>query len=129
MQGMAACGTLCPPGSTMMLGLFIASALFYGAASFAYGTDRTGDRVREETRPLGFERFGRLALALGTLFHFLAIGAQCVQGDHPLKNIFLATSFATWAAVCGYLPLAGRLGPLGAVMAPVGLVGLALGVV
>jgi len=110
----------------MMLGLFIASALLYGAASVAYGSERSHDR--EDGRE-GIERFGRLFLAFGAALHFLAIGVQCVQGDHPLKNIFLATSFATWAAVLGYLPLSRRLSALGSVMAPIGLVGLVLGVV
>jgi len=111
----------------MTLVLFILSALVYGAATFAYGSERTEDRGREE----GPKRWGRLALALAAVLHFGAIGAQCVEGDHPFKNIFLATSFGTLIAVGCYLPLSsrGRLRPLGAVMSPLGLVGLVLGVV
>lgn len=110
----------------MMLVLFIASALLYGAATFAYGSDRgRGDPSERD-----LQRWGRPLLAVAALLHFLAIGAQCLQGDHPLKNIFLATSFGTWFAVVGYLPLGrGRkLDPLGPVMAAIGLIGLVLGV-
>lgn len=112
-----------------MLILFILAALAYGAATFAYGSratevDRDADR--------GPFRYARLLLVVASALHFFAIGAQCVQGDHPLKNIYLATSFGTLIAVGGYLALArpGRgLDALGPVLAPVGLVGLALGVV
>lgn len=112
-----------------MLILFILAALTYGAATFAYGTrvtevDRDADR--------GPFRYARLLLAAAAAFHFFAIGVQCVHGDHPLKNIYLATSFGTLIAVSGYLLLArpGKgLDALGPVLAPVGLVGLALGVV
>ncbi|MCA9653855.1 MAG: cytochrome c biogenesis protein CcsA [Myxococcales bacterium] len=112
-----------------MLVLFILAALAYGAATFAYGTrsiERDGD---EDTGPF---RYARLLLAVAAALHVFAIGAQCVQGDHPLKNIYLATSFGTLIAVGGYLGLARRgkgLDALGSVLAPVGLVGLALGVV
>ncbi len=111
----------------MTLVLFILSALAYGAATFAYGSERAEDRSRED----GPKRWARLVLALAGVLHFSAIGAQCVEGDHPFKNIFLATSFGTLIAVGCYLPLSarGRLQPLGAVMAPLGLVGLVLGVV
>lgn len=112
----------------MMLLLFIASALLYGAASFAYGGSAEGS---DATRPRGLQRYARLFLVLAAIGHFLAIGAQCIEGDHPLKNIFLATSFASWIAVTGYVPLSRghRLDALGPVMAPIGLLGLALGVV
>lgn len=111
----------------MTLVLFILSALAYGASTYAYGAERTDDRGREESPP----QWGRLALAIAGVLHFSAIGAQCVEGDHPFKNIFLATSFGTLIAVGSYLPLSrkGRLQPLGAVMAPLGLAGLVLGVV
>ena len=113
-----------------MLILFIASALLYGAASFAYGTERDQPDASGKESP-GIARHARLLLALAAVFHFSAIGAQCIHGDHPLKNIFLATSFGSLIAVFGYLPLSRhhRLDPLGPVMAPVGLVGLVLGVV
>lgn len=112
-----------------MLILFILAALAYGAATFAYGS-RATEGERDEQR--GAFRFARLLLAAASALHFFAIGAQCVQGDHPLKNIYLATSFGTLIAVGGYLALArpGRgLDALGPVLAPLGLVGLALGVV
>jgi ABC-type uncharacterized transport system permease subunit len=112
-----------------MLLLFILAALAYGAATFAYGT-RTTDAERDQAR--GPFRYARLLLGGASALHFFAIGAQCVQGDHPLKNIYLATSFGTLVAVGGYLALArpGRgLDALGPVLAPLGLVGLALGVV
>ena len=113
----------------MTLVLFIVAALGYGAATFVYGAERTRDEGH--TGEEGPQRFGRLLLAAAVLLHYLAIGAQCVEGDHPLKNIYLATSFGTLIAVAGYLPLsrAGRLDALGPVMAPLGLVGLTLGVV
>ena len=114
-----------------MLILFILAALAYGAATFAYGSRVTdGEGERGEDR--GPFRYARLVLAIAAALHFFAIGAQCVQGDHPLKNIYLATSFGTLIAVGGYLLLArpGRgLDALGPVLAPVGLVSLALGVV
>jgi ABC-type uncharacterized transport system permease subunit len=108
-----------------MLGLFIVSAIAYGAATYAYGSHaETGDE------PTGLGRFGRLLLACAALFHVLAIGAQCVDGDHPLKNIFLATSFGALIAVGGFLGLSRnrKLEALGPLMAPLGLVGLVLGV-
>lgn len=112
----------------MMLLLFIAAALAYGGSSFAYGVGRTRERQLEGERHA--DDWGRRLLVLAALLHFCTIGAQCVDGDHPLKNIFLATSVATWGAVLGYVPLARhhRLDALGPVMAPVGLVGLVLGV-
>ena len=112
-----------------MLILFILAALVYGAATFAYGSRTTEVDRNADQGPF---RYARLLLALASALHFLAIGAQCVQGDHPLKNIYLATSFGTLIAVGGYLVLAraGRgLDALGPVLAPIGLVGLALGVV
>lgn len=110
-----------------MLILFILAALAYGAATFAYGS-RSIEREREDTGPF---RYARLLLAVAAAMHVFAIGTQCVQGDHPLKNIYLATSFGTLIAVGGYLALARRgrgLDALGSVLAPVGLIGLALGV-
>lgn len=114
-------------GVAVTLVLFILSALAYGAATFAYGAERTDDRGRDE----GAAPWGRLVLAIAAALHFSAVGAQCVEGDHPFKNIFLTTSFGALIAVGCYLPLSrrGRLQPLGAVMAPLGLIGLVLGVV
>ena len=111
-----------------MLTLFILAALAYGGATFAFGS-RPDPRPGEEERSVG--RYGRLALAIAAALHFFAIGAQCIDGDHPLKNIYLATSFGTLIAIGGYLLLSGgrRLEALGAPLAPLGLVGLTLGVV
>lgn len=111
-----------------MLILFILAALAYGAATFAYGSRSTETEPDQDTGPF---RYARLLLAAGAALHFFAIGAQCIEGDHPLKNIYLATSFGTLIAVGGYLALArpGRgLDALGPVLAPLGLIGLALGV-
>jgi ABC-type uncharacterized transport system permease subunit len=113
-----------------MLLLFIIAALAYGAATFAYGSRVGADPPALGTADPG-GRWGRILLALAAALHVAAIGAQCVQGDHPLKNIFLATSFGTLITVGGYLALSRgrRLDALGPLMAPLGLVGLALGVV
>ena len=111
-----------------MLILFILAALAYGAATFAYGSRATEREREDDTGPF---RYARLLLAVAAALHVFAIGAQCVHGDHPLKNIYLATSFGTLIAVGGYLALArpGKgLDALGPVLAPLGLVGLALGV-
>lgn len=111
-----------------MLILFILAALAYGAATFAYGS-RSVDAPRDQDD--GPLRYARLLLAIAAALHFFAIGMQCVEGDHPLKNIYLATSFGALIAVGGYLGLArrgGGLDALGPVLAPVGLIGLALGV-
>lgn len=113
-----------------MLILFILAALGYGAATFAYGS-LGSERAEGEEDDEGLARYGRLLLALSGALHFAAIGAQCVDGDHPLKNIYLATSFGALIAVGGYLALSrGRqLEALGPAMAPLGLIGLVLGVV
>ena len=115
-----------------MLILFILAALAYGAATFAYGSSADAERDGAGGEPTaGLSRLGRPALALAATLHVLAIGAQCVDGDHPLKNIFLATNFGALIAVGGYLLVSagGKLDALGPVMAPIGLVGLVLGVV
>src|SRR5688572_26446570 len=63
---------------TSMLILFIAAALAYGAATFAYGS-------RTEADPPGgpgsepSTRWARPLLAIAAVLHMLAIGAQCVQ--------------------------------------------------
>lgn len=113
-----------------MLLLFILAALAYGAATFAYGS-RVGADPPAPGAPDPGGLWGRLALAIAAALHASAIGMQCVQGDHPLKNIFLATSFGILITVGGYLLLSRgrRLEALGPLMAPLGLVGLALGVV
>jgi ABC-type uncharacterized transport system permease subunit len=114
-----------------MLALFIIAAVAYGAATYAYGSQPDHSSGGGDDEPTGLGRYGRLLLAVAALFHMLAIGAQCVDGDHPLKNIFLALSFGALIAVGGYLGLSrGRnLDALGPLMAPLGLSGLVLGVV
>jgi ABC-type uncharacterized transport system permease subunit len=113
----------------VLLALFIASAIAYGAATFAYGAD-AGEPAQSHAGPPPTQRWARPILALAALLHAAAIGAQCVHGDHPLKNIYLATSFGALVATIGYLGLSRghRLSALGPVLAPVGLVGLTLGI-
>ena len=107
----------------MTLPLFILAALAYGAATFAYGAD-AGERAPEPEAST--HRFARPLLALGAVLHVVLIGLQCVVGDHPLKNIYLATSFGALVTAIGYLGLSRnrKLDPIGAVIAPIGLVGL-----
>ena len=73
------------------------------------------------------------------LFHMLAgllhtgcVGAQCVEGDHPFASVFLVVSFAALSAVLGYfvvvVALRKNVPSLGAILAPVALIGLVLGV-
>lgn len=111
----------------MILALFLVAALAYGAASFAYGADVDDG----EGRLAAVRKRGRLLLIIAALAHLLLIGLQCVDGDHPLKNIFLATNFGSLVAVAGYLMLSRghHLEPIGIVLAPFGLAGIALGVV
>jgi ABC-type uncharacterized transport system permease subunit len=107
-----------------MLPFFILAALAYGAASFAYGagTDE-GSSVKQWARAL---------LAGAALLHLGTIGAQCVHGNHPFKSVFLATSLGLLIAVAGFLAISAKRRPmraLGAVLAPLGLIGLTVGVV
>lgn len=105
-----------------MLLLFILAALAYGAASLAYG-------VSSEARPSAAPR---IALAVAGALHLSTIGSQCVDGMHPFKSIFLATSLGLLVTVAGYLLLSLTWRPmraLGAVLAPLGLIGLTVGVV
>jgi ABC-type transport system involved in cytochrome c biogenesis permease subunit len=114
----------------MILLSFIAAALAYGAATFAYGIDAGQPRAQDQVvSPL--RRRARPVLAFAAVAHTVLIGLQCVDGDHPLKNIFLATSFGSLIAVIGYLALSRtqKIDALGAVVGPVALGGLALGVV
>lgn len=108
--------------------LFIGAALAYGAATYAYGAEMGDATQSMSTMPM--RRRGRPLLAAGAVLHTLLIGLQCTDGDHPLKNIFLAANFAALVTALGYLGLSRgrRLDPIGAVIAPVGLLGLALGV-
>ncbi|NVB41294.1 cytochrome c biogenesis protein CcsA [Pseudenhygromyxa sp. WMMC2535] len=107
-----------------MLLLFIFAALAYGAASFAFGAGT------DEGSPL--KGWARVLLAGAALFHLSTIGAQCVDGDHPFKSVYLATSLGVLIAVGGFLAISAKRRPmraLGAVLAPLGLIALTLGVV
>ena len=111
-----------------MIPLFVLAAIAYGAASFAYGAAAGGREDEDVGPPVA----PRLLLAGAAVLHLSTIGAQCVVGDHPFKSIFLVTSLGVWVAVVGYLLIANKHRPmraLGAVLAPVGLVGLTLSVV
>jgi ABC-type uncharacterized transport system permease subunit len=107
-----------------MLPFFILAALAYGAASFAFGagTDE-GSSI---------QRWARALLAGAALLHLGTVGAQCLAGNHPFKSVFLATSLGLLIAVAGFLAISAKHRPmraLGAVLAPLGLIGLTLGVV
>lgn len=114
--------------------LFILAALTYGAASFAYGLDPdepdSASRSQVARQASLRQRRAHLLLAFAGLLHFCTIGAQCVRGEHPFESVFLATSLGALIAVAGYcaLTLARPMHALGAVLAPVGLLGLAVGV-
>ncbi len=114
--------------------LFILAALVYGAATFAYGLDPdapdSASRSQVARQATTRQRRAQLLLALAGLLHFCTIGAQCVRGEHPFESVFLATSLGALIAVAGYcaLTLARPMHALGAVLAPVGLLGLAVGV-
>jgi ABC-type uncharacterized transport system permease subunit len=112
-----------------MIALFVLAALAYGAASYGYGSDpivaaeaRVGPDPRAVARPL---------LALAAALHVGLIGAQCLRGAHPFASVFLAVGFGALLAVAGYLALSfgRRLERLGALIAPFGLLGMALSVV
>ncbi|PRP89991.1 Cytochrome C assembly protein [Enhygromyxa salina] len=107
-----------------MLPFFILAALAYGAASFAYGAGT------DEGSPV--KQWARALLAGAALLHLGTVGAQCVDGNHPFKSVFLATSLGLLIAVAGFLAISAKRRPmraLGAVLAPLGLIGLTLGVV
>lgn len=111
-----------------MLVLFILAALAYGAATFAYAVepnDTEASKARERRQQRAWA-----ALAIAALLHVACVGAQCVAGEHPFGSVFLATSFGALLAVLGALVVARvrQAGTLGAVVAPVGLLGLCLGV-
>ena len=106
-----------------MLPLFILTAILYAVASFSHGLDRGG----EGRRPM----HGRW-LWVAMVAHFATIGAQCVDGVHPFRSIYLVLSVCTWAATLVYLvfglmreQVRGGVG----LLAPLGLLGLTLGVV
>jgi ABC-type uncharacterized transport system permease subunit len=114
--------------------LFILAALTYGAASFAYGLDPdepdSASRSQVARQTSARQRRAHLLLAFAAVLHFCTIGAQCMRGEHPFESVFLATSLGALIAVAGYcaLTLARPMHALGAVLAPVGLLGLAVGV-
>jgi ABC-type uncharacterized transport system permease subunit len=105
-----------------VLSFFIFAALAYGGASFAFGA------AADPSKP----RWPRILLAAAALLHTATIGAQCVDGFHPLQNVYLAMSGGALLAVLGFLGLSAVRRPmraLGAVLAPAGLIGLTVGVV
>jgi len=114
--------------------LFILAALAYGGASFAYGLDPdapdSATRSQVVRQTTARQRRALVILALAGLLHFCTIGAQCVRGEHPFESVFLATSLGALITVAGYcvLTLARPVHQLGGVVAPVGLLGLAVGV-
>ena len=114
--------------------LFILAALSYGAATFAYGLDpdvaEDASHSQVARSSSARQRRARLLLLLAGVLHLCTIGAQCIKGEHPFGSIFLATSFGSLLAVVGYclLTLARPMHTLGAVLAPIGLFGLAAGV-
>jgi ABC-type uncharacterized transport system permease subunit len=114
--------------------LFILAALMYGAASFAYGLDPdapdSASRSQVAHQTSVRQRRAHLLLALAGVLHFCTIGAQCVRGEHPFESVFLATSLGALMTVAGYcaLTLARPMHALGMVLAPTGLLGLAVGV-
>jgi ABC-type uncharacterized transport system permease subunit len=107
-----------------VLVLFVFAALAYGAASFAYAADagESGSGIR---------RHGRALLLLAAVLHLACIGAQGMDGHHPLFSVFHATSLGALIAVAGYIVLSrgGKLESLGAIISTVGLIGLILSVV
>lgn len=111
-----------------MLFLFILAALAYGAASFAYALDPVASesRARSEHRLVLAWRL----LAGAAALHVACVGAQCVAGEHPFGSVFLATSFGALIAVVLALAVSRirSATTLGAIVAPVGLLGLSLGV-
>lgn len=107
-----------------MLPFFILAALAYGAASFAFGAGSDpGSTIKDWARAL---------LAGAAVLHLGTVGAQCIDGHHPFQSVFLATSLGMLIAVVGFLAISAKRRPmraLGAVLAPLGLIGLTLGVV
>lgn len=103
-----------------MLVLFILAALLYSAASVFYGIERGGD---ERTR-----RVARVLLALAGALHFAWIGAQSASGAHPFESVYRVASFGAVITVgLFFLVARGRsLWALGAMIAPIGLIGLAI---
>lgn len=107
-----------------MLPFFILAALAYGAASFAYGAGT------DEGSPI--KQWARALLAAAALLHLGTIGAQCLDGRHPFTSLYLSVSTGLWIAVVGFLAISTKHRPmraLGAVLAPLGLIGLTVGVV
>ena len=107
---------------TLVLTFFIFAALAYGGASFAFGA------AADPAKP----RWPRILLAAAALLHIATIGTQCLDGHHPLQNVYLAMSGGALLAVVGFLALSAVRRPmraLGAVLAPAGLIGLTVGVV
>ncbi len=105
-----------------VLVLFILAALTYAAASLAYGVERSGDSERAR-------HLAQVLLAIAGVLHFAEIGAQSAGGEHPFGSVWRVISFGAMITVGLFFVIArGRsLTSLGAIIAPLGLVGLVLG--
>ena len=103
-----------------MLIVFILAALAYGAALYGFGTEL--DQVGKLRKP------AQRMLALAGVLHFIYIGSQCIQGHHPLESVFSVISLGAFLALVGYFFVSRKrsVDSLGALLAPVGLLSLAL---
>ncbi|MCB9566240.1 MAG: cytochrome c biogenesis protein CcsA [Myxococcales bacterium] len=106
-----------------MLILFILAALTYAASSLAYAVERGASSERARW-------WARLLLAFAGLLHFAWIGAQSAGGEHPFGSVARVISFGAVITVGLFFAVArGRsLAGLGAIIAPLGLIGLVIGV-
>ncbi len=105
-----------------VLVLFILAALTYAASSLAYGVELGGDAKRAR-------KLARILLAVAAILHFAAIGAQSAGGAHPFGSVSRVISFGAMITIALFFAVArGRsLTSLGALLAPLGLIGLVLG--
>lgn len=106
-----------------MLSFFILAALAYGAASYAFAS---------EPEQVGkFPTFARKILIGAGILHVVYIGSQCLEGHHPFTSIFSVLSLGALLALAGYLLISRKrsMDSLGAVLAPIALVSLALEVI
>ncbi|MEZ4385674.1 MAG: cytochrome c biogenesis protein CcsA [Nannocystaceae bacterium] len=102
---------------------FILAALTYAGASLAFAVERSGDSERART-------LARWLLAVAALLHFITIGAQSAGGAHPFGTVWRVSSFGAMITVALFFVVArGRsLAAIGALLAPLGLLGLVAGV-
>jgi ABC-type uncharacterized transport system permease subunit len=104
----------------MQVLLYVAAALAYGSAAFAFGAERGSTLERRAT----------LLLVVAGCTHLAFIGSQCVDGNHPLASVHLAASLGALLTVAGFSTLVrrGGLAGLGPLVAALGLVGATIGV-